>query len=293
MLNKEPRKDGRGGRRKRRFQKPQSLGEIDRKVLATLLEKLGPRETSSQRESALKIVVKGIEIYRECAPRGSALTGTVQKNRRALEKLKKGKTETGQLPFNSFARVGKTLYGAASNGLYRIEDVPGRSAESYGDLESAIAGPLRTLAVIQQLAAGFRNVDPNIPFNGIVNVGTNGEQITTGDVLLNDLAKPQDREAELAGYCYLALARGLEKRVVLTQPKHHPKRSGFNYWQLLRLALIQAGVPLPNEELHSNPVRLERLMKAGEESAARMLAPAITHADGRTFSDFEMTFSET
>jgi hypothetical protein len=259
-------------------------------ALANLLEKLGPKATDTQRKAALTIVVKGIEIYRECAPRDRRLTGTVQKSRRALGKLKNGKTGTGQLPFNSFIRLGGVLYGAASDGLYKIEDVPVRSDESYGDIEDAIAAPLRTYAAMQQIAAGFKHIDVSIPFNGHSGIAENCEARTFGDVLLDEIANPQDWQAELAGFAYLSLAKGLGVQVRSTQPVQPPKRTGANYWQLLKLALQQAGVQLPAEKPHSNPVRLERLMGAGKKVAEGMLAPMVTYVDGRAYSDFEMMF---
>ncbi|MFT4256001.1 MAG: hypothetical protein QM599_03450 [Pseudoxanthomonas sp.] len=291
-------KDKRGGRRQRHPVKTEGLGEIDRKALADLLAKLAPKATDSQRSFALKIVVKGIEFCRDGVPPDHMkLTGAAQHNRRALEKFKKGKTASGQFPFNSFMQVGGKCYGLTSTGLYLLEggDVPinaiGDSPEttegSYGDLKGGIAHMLRKLSVLQQLAAGFKHPDPETPFNRSLTTADDLSS-TTADALLNTIIHPPDHEAKLAGFVYLAIVKGLGlKASSYDLHQFDPQRVvvGANYCRLLVAAMEQSGIEPPKEKLRPTMIK-------GEQEARQLLTPVVTFPDGRTYSDFAMLFPD-
>lgn len=284
-------KERRGGRRQRRYAKKQ-LGAIDRESISALLKALAPDVAGERRELALAIVVKGIETFREYAPGERALSGTVQRNRRALERFKKGKAGAGIAPFNSSMRVGGKLYAASKSGLYRIDDVPldGPSA-GYEGLERAVADPLRTLAILQQVAAGFKHINPDLPYNPGFN-NTEGGKSTSADAILDGLANPRDWDAELAGYVYLAILRGLSIKASLAWLEEDPQKPvkmkrGWNFGRLLKLAAIPAGAVAP-----ASREGMEGWMSRGRSSAEEMLSPAITYADGRTVSIFDMEFPE-
>lgn len=283
-------KASRGGRRQRRYAKKDSLGRIDREGIFDLLKQLAPNVTEERWEFALTITVKGIEIHREHAPIGPTLATPVQKNRRALTRFKGGSRGEEIAPFNGLLEFNGRLFGTSSSGLYEIEDIPLEDPyDPYEGLDKAVANPLRTLASIHQRAAGFSHINPNLPFNPPSSVGDAGVVHTVADVLLDDLAKPKDWDAELAGYVYLAITRGLSISASMFWYEAPPKKSnkGWNFGRLLSLAAMQAGAVLP-----SGRDGMEGLMKNGKACADEMLAPAITYADGRTFSAFEIEFPD-
>lgn len=277
--------DGRGGRRQRRFSAKENLSEIDRKALSDLLAKLAPGATATQREFALKIVVKGIDICRERAPSRRALSGLPQTSRRELAKLKKGKM--GPV-FNSFFHLGGKTYGAASDGLYEIHapEPDNPPTAGYGKLDQAIVNSLRGLSFLHQVAAGASSPNLNLVFNP--STGEGAHDRTVADVLLEGLVNPGDHEAELAGFVYLAITKGLGLKAStydLHQFDPQKVKTGANYCRLLVLALEQSGIDSPREKLRP-------LMLKGQDAAKELLAPAVEYADGRTFSAFEMEFPE-
>lgn len=273
----------RGGRRQRNFAKKDGLGAIDREVLSDLLRLLAPTATDQQQEFALTIVIKGIELYREHAPSGRALTGSAQESRRALEKFKNGKTTAGIVPFSAKAPWGGYV-SATDTGLHMLDgdtDDGGDQVDVYRGLDKAISGPLRTLSIMRQHTAGFKRINPNIFFNFNPSV--------VGNALLDEAVNPRDWDAELAGYVYLAIACGLSIRPKVKWYGSPPEamRNGWNVGRLLEIAAAQAGAPLP-----SSRGGMEDLMARGMACAKEMLAPAGTFADGRTISLFEMEFPD-
>lgn len=272
--------DGRGGRRQRRFAKKDGLNAIDREAIADLLEKLAPKANDARKELALKIVVKGVELFREHAPVRRTLKDSVQKNRRAMKKWMDGKTAAGY-PFESFVRVSGRLFASGRGGIYEILDVQiDNPIDGYEGLEEAIAGPQRAYTILQQRVAGFKHINPNIPYSG----GTPG----IGETLLDAVARPRDWEGELAGYVYLAITKGMGLKASTTDIHQFDPvkvKTGANYCRLLMLALIQSGIQPPAEKLRP-------LMSRGKKEAEELLAPAITHPDGRSYSAFAMMFPD-
>jgi hypothetical protein len=207
-----------------------------------------------------------------------------------LEKFKKVDKESGHAPFNSFASFEGSLYAASENGLYKIEDVPlDDPVNGYKGLEGPISDPLRNYVYIWQLADGFNNINPNVPFNKKIENRAGGKGHTIVDEILDNLIIPRDFDAELAGYVYLAISQGLSIQVSTSWYEEKPKRTkkGWKFGRLLELAAEQAGVALP-----IGRDGMEGLMKRGKASAEEMLAPVITESDGRTFSYFALEFPE-
>lgn len=273
------RKAGRGGRRQRRFAKTDSLGPIDRDAISALLLKLAPTASDEQRALALTIVFKGIERFRERAPTSRALTGAAKDSRRALEKFKKGRTGPASAPFNGMIKFGGKVYATSSSGLYELEDSFFASqVDDYEGLDEAVANPLRLASVIQQLAAGIQNPNPNIAF----------DPGGMAEGLLDAIVDPPDHEAELAGYVYVAIERGLSIKPAIgwyTDEAPQKMRAGWNVGRLLQLAATEAGAVLP-----AGRDGMEGLMKRGVACAQEMLGPAITYSDGRSISYFEEEF---
>jgi len=247
---------------------------------------LAPAAPEDCRARALAILVKGIEVHRENAPDGRVLSGTVQASRRAVKKAMKAITKAGVPQFNSFARIGGRPCGLADDGLYWLDDEG--SGEDLGSafdgLEKPIANALRTDSEINQLRAGFGRVDSRRPLSTYRDGGR-----TVADLVLEGIANPRDWDAELAGYIYLAITRGLLIKASMGWYDTKPVRtgSGWNYGRLLELVALQTGLTLP-----SSRAGMEGLMVRGRGSAERMLEPAITYPDGRTFSYFDIEFPE-
>lgn len=279
-------KERRGGRRQRNSPNKAPLGEINEAALVKLLKVLAPGAAANRRDLALAIVVRGIEIYRDSAQNRRPLAGTVQENRRALKRFNKGKTETGIPPFNSIVSAGGFVYGASREGIVQILDVPQEPVlDAFGGLEKAISEPLSILASVRQFVLGMKNINPNLTCNPIVGIDERGRNRTFGDHLLDEIARPIDCEADLAGFVYLSLTRALSLDVSMTWFESEPEkiRKGWNFGQLLRLAANEAGAEIP-----SSRDAMEGLMKRGRGSAMEMLEPAITFSDGRTLSSFDI-----
>lgn len=282
-------KDRRGGRRQRHFAAKCLPSAIDYDAISRLLEILAPQVSDARHAIALAIVVKGIELIREHAPIGPALPpGAAQENRRALAKLKVGKTELG-VPFNSFARLNGRLYAAGNSGIYEIEDLSAERIE-VDELGEKILSPLRTMGLLEQRLAGLHNINPNVLHNPLVDVrGTEegeGSERTMADNLLDHLVHPRAWDEELAGYVYFAIQRGLAIKAVTSWYVDEPEqmKTGWNFGRLLKLTADQVGLQLP-----STRSGMEKLLKRGKAWA---LEPAITYPDGRSFTALEIEFPE-
>lgn len=290
MSSRPPKKEQRGGGRLRSYANKGALGDIDHKAISQLLAQLAPGVSDEQERFALAITVKGIEVFREHAPSGRALTTSVQQNRRELKKFMNGKSSAGTMPFNGFVCFNGKLYATSSSGLFEIKDTPlSDETDPYLGLDKAIANPLRTFAMVHQAAAGFKHLNPNLPFNSYTGEEEDGDARTIADALLDGHAQPRDWLAELAGYVYLALVKGLTINASMhwfegDSPK---SKKGWNFGRLLSLAGTQAGGALPNSRRG-----MEGLMRKGKACAEKMLAPAITYPDDRTISYFEMEFPQ-
>ncbi len=282
---------GSGGSRKRHTFKKEQLGSIDREAISSLLRTLAPNVAVDRQAIALAIVVKGIEIVREIAPNISLTSAAIRKYKSAIKRLKTGKTKWGP-PFNSFVRKNGRLYGTREAGLYqeaglyRFEDVPVKRIKVTGFPEW-LYSRLHIMAEIEQRAAGFKNINPNILCNPTVEVKENGSSFTLADQILDDLIKSlEDCKVELASCVYFAITAGLGVNATTSWCIDEPKkmRDGRNFGRLFVLAAKQAHVPLL-----SSRSAMQGVLKRGK---AKALKPAITYSDGRSFTDPEILFQD-
>ncbi len=282
-MNGGEKTERRGGRRQRRVFKKDRLGPIDREAISRLLKTLASNVADDRLAIALNIVVRGIEIIREHAPSETKLlSGCVQKNRRALEKLKKGKAEIG-IAFNGFMKFRGRLYGTSSSGLYRFKDEPVEWLEVSG-LDNAILAPMRTWSALHQRMAGFQNINPNVLYNPSTSSEVGIDARTLGDELVDSFINPPAWDVYLASYVYFAITRGLGINAATSWYEVKPKqmRSGWGFGRLFTLAADQSGVPLPS----SRP-GMEELLKRGKDAALKI---AISYPDGRKFTALEIEF---
>lgn len=278
-------KSNRGGRRLRRYAIRSDLGEIDPSSIIRLIGEFSPEGTTDQRKDlALRIILKGIESFRENCQTTPNAPGWIQGQRRALAKLMRGKAEA-RPPFSSMLVFNGFLYGAGSEGLVQILDEPYESIEETG-LHSSIANPLRILGMEQQASAGHRNISPNVLLNPPAMDYADDNRRYAADEIIDALAHAREWDVELAAYAYFAITRALSTVAPTSWYDIEPDRvrKGWCYGRLLVAAGLEAGAVLP----HSRN-GMEKLLKKGRACA---LEPAITYPDGRSLTALEIEFPE-